>query len=234
MLQSAFAAQSAIESAIELGEVVAVDDPEGLSRVEVRFLSRGPVADDKTNDAQEDSTAWALVAVPVAGDRHGAFLIPDVGSRVVLGFVNGDHRYPVVLGSIWDGSVSIPDSLGGSGKAVDRWSFKGKAGTRIAMVEENGSSKIELRTAHGNKIVIDDGGSSITLSGGGNTITMDGRGIKLDSHTVEISAVQFKVSAALGSFDVALADFSAFVMCELMQTNTVISTTYTPGAGNIW
>jgi uncharacterized protein involved in type VI secretion and phage assembly len=231
MLNTAFAT---MQSPIELGEVVAVNDPEGLSRVEVRFLSRGPLADDPANKAKEDSTAWALVAVPVAGDNHGAFLIPDVGARVVLGFVNGDSRYPVVLGSIWDGSMKVPDALGGAGKSVDRWSFKGKAGTRIAMIEETGNSKIELKTKNGNRIVIDDRSGSITLSGGGNTITMNGNGIKLDSHTVEVSAVQFKVSAAIATFDVALADFSAFVMCELIQTNTVISTTYTPGAGNIW
>lgn len=231
MLHAAFATR---QSPIELGEVVSVDDPEGLSRVEVRFLSRGPVADDKSNVDGNDSTAWALVAVPYAGDSYGAFLIPDVGERVVVGFVNDDPRYPVVLGSVWDGSMSVPETLGGAGDKVDRWSFKGKAGTRIAIVEENGSSKVELRTKNGSRIVIDDAGGSITLSGGGNTITMDGNGIKLDSHTVEISAVQFKVSAALGTFDIALADFSAFVMCELMQTNTVISTTYTPGAGNIW
>jgi len=231
MLHAAF---STGQSPIELGEVVSVDDPEGLSRVEVRFLSRGPVADDKTNMDGEDSTAWALVAVPFAGDSHGAFLIPDVGARVVLGCVNGDPRYPVVLGCVWDGGMTIPDTLGGAGDKVDRWSFKGKAGTRIAIVEENGSSKVELRTKNGNRIVIDDGGGSITLSGGGNTITMNSNGIKLESHTVEVSAVMFKVSAALGTFDIALADFSAFVMCELIQTNTVISTTYTPGAGNIW
>src|SRR5205814_2095333 len=99
---------------------------------------------------------WALVAVPVAGDNHGAFLIPDVGARVVLGFVNGDSRYPVVLGSIWDGSMKVPDTLGSAGKSVDRWSFKGKAGTRIAMIEETGNSKIELKTKNGNRIVIDD------------------------------------------------------------------------------
>lgn len=227
-------AASAGQSPIELGEVVAVDDPEGLSRVQVRFLSRGPAADDAVNADKKDSLAWALVAAPVAGDNHGAFLIPDVGARVVLGFLNGDSRYPVVLGSIWDGSTAVPDALGGAGKAVDRWSFKGKRGTRIAMIEENGGSRIELKTARGAKIVIDDGGSAITLSGGGNTITMDGGGIKLSSHTVEISAAQFKVTAALGAFDVALADFSAFVMCELIQTNTVVSTAYTPGAGNIW
>jgi uncharacterized protein involved in type VI secretion and phage assembly len=228
------AGPSVAQAPIELAEVVAVSDPEGLGRVEVRFLSRGPVADDAANPEGHDATAWALVAVPFAGDDHGAFLIPDVGARVVVGSLNGDPRYPIVLGSVWDGSMAIPDAFGGSGEEVDRWSFTGKAGTRIALVEENGRSKIELRTANGSRVVIDDGGSAITLSGGGNTITMDGNGIKLDSHTVEVSAAQFKVTAAMGTFDVALADFSAFVMCELLQTNTVISTTYTPGAGNMW
>jgi uncharacterized protein involved in type VI secretion and phage assembly len=224
----------AAQAPIELAEVVSVEDPEGLNRVQVRFLSRGPASDHRTNPDAQDVTAWALVAVPFAGEKSGAYLIPDVGTRVVVGCVNNDPRYPVVLGSVWDGTTASPDALGGSGKAVDRWSFTGKAGTRIAMIEESGSSKVELRTANGNRVVIDDGGSSITLSGGGNTITMDGNGIKLDSHTVEVSAAQFKVSAAIGTFDVALADFSAFVMSELMQTNTVISTTYTPGAGNMW
>lgn len=224
----------AAQTLIELAEVVSVEDPQGLNRVQVRFLSRGPASDHRTNPEAHDATPWALVSVPFAGEKHGAFLIPDVGARVVVGFVNNDQRYPVVLGSIWDGSMESPDAFGGSGQEVDRWSFTGKAGTRVAVIEEGGSSKVELRTANGSRVVIDDSGSSITLSGGGNTITMDGNGIKLDSHTVEVSAVQFKVSAAIGTFDVALADFSAFVMSELMQTNTVISSTYTPGAGNMW
>ena len=50
---------------LELGEVVSVNDPEGLNRVEVKFLSR---ADTGT----ESATAWAPVAVGFAGDQAGA------------------------------------------------------------------------------------------------------------------------------------------------------------------
>jgi hypothetical protein len=34
--------------------------------------------------------------------------------------------------------------------------------------------------------------------------------------------------------DTAIATFTGIVKCELLQTNTVISSAYTPGAGNIW
>lgn len=220
-------------SVLELGEVVSVEDEEGLNRVQIRFLSRGPTSDDAGNADGHDSKPWALVATGFAGDRSGAFLIPDVGTRVVVSCLNGDPRYPVVLGAVWDGTTESPETLGGEGNEVDRWSFTGKTGTRIAMVEENGSSKIELSTANGNKLVIDDNRGSVKITQGGNVMTFDSNGIKLESANVEISAATFKVSAAMVTFETPLADFSAFVMCQTIQTNTVISSTYTPGAGNM-
>lgn len=220
-------------AALELGEVISVADPEALNRVQVRFLSRGPTSDDAGNTDGGDSSAWALVATGFAGDGNGAFLIPDLGTRVVLSCLNGDPRYPVILGAVWDGTTESPETLGGSGEEVDRWTFTGKAGTRIAMVEESGNSRIELKTANGNKLEIDDNAGSVKITQGGNVITMDSGGIKLESTNVEISASMFKLTAAMATFDTPLADFSAFVMCQLMQTNTVISSTYTPGAGNM-
>lgn len=220
-------------AALELGEVVAVDDPEALNRVQVRFLSRGPTSDDAGNSEGQDATAWALVATGFAGNRNGAFLLPDVGTRVVLSCLNGDSRYPVVLGSVWDGAMESPEQLGGDGRAVDRWSFTGKGGTRIAMVEEDGSSLIELKTVAGNKVVIDDSDGSVTITQGGSTITLDSGGIKLDSTNVEITTTSFSLTASTATFQTPLADFSAFVMCELLQTNSVVSPSYTPGAGNM-
>jgi hypothetical protein len=34
--------------------------------------------------------------------------------------------------------------------------------------------------------------------------------------------------------DSAIAEFSGIVKCEMVQTTAVVSTSYTPGAGNIW
>ncbi len=218
---------------IELAEVIDVADPESLNRVKVRFLSRGPSSDDSANTEGTDSAAWAPVATGFAGDSAGAFLIPDVGTRVVVSFLGGDPRYPVVLGAIWDGSTSSPETLGGAGEAVDRWSFTGKAGTRIAMVEDSGNAQIVLETPQGNKLEIDDQQGSVKITQGANTLTMDSAGIKLQSHTVEIETSAFRVTAATMNVDTPMANFSAFVMCQLMQSTTVVSGTYTPGAGNM-
>jgi hypothetical protein len=34
--------------------------------------------------------------------------------------------------------------------------------------------------------------------------------------------------------DAAMAKFSGVVKCEVLLATTVVGTTYTPGAGNIW
>ena len=112
-----------------LAEVFAVNDPEQLGRVQVRLLSFDDVEG-------QDAPVWARVAVPFAGDGRGSFFIPDVGDEVLVSFVNGDPRLPVVIGGMWSGSAEVPEQLGGSGDRVDRWTITGKAGTRIAIVEE--------------------------------------------------------------------------------------------------
>ncbi len=211
---------------VELGEVVSVADEEGLNRVQVRFLSRGP----QSEDSAQDSLPWALVATGFAGTKNGAFLIPDVGTRVVLSCVNGDPRYPVVLGAVWDGSTESPETL--PGDEVDRWTFTGKAGTRIAMIEENGS-KILLESAAGNKVEIDDRIGHIKMTQGGNSIKMDSGGISISAPTVSVDCSSFTLSGITATFDAPIADFSGFIFCELVQTNSTISTSYTPGAGNI-
>ena len=69
-----FATPVAWWSGAQLGKVVSVQDPQSLSRVQVQLL--GP-------DADNDAPIWARVAVPFAGDNHGAFLIPDVDQEVL-------------------------------------------------------------------------------------------------------------------------------------------------------
>jgi hypothetical protein len=54
-------------------------------------------------------------------------------------------------------------------------------------------------------------------------------------NTVEITAgSNLKMSAALSECSVPIAKFSGFVQCEVIQANTVMGASYTPGAGNIW
>jgi uncharacterized protein involved in type VI secretion and phage assembly len=213
-----------------LAEVVSVQDPDNRSRVQVRLLSFDGVS-------SQDAAIWARVAVPFAGGSRGAFLLPDVGDEVLVQFVNGDPRLPTVIGGLWNGKDTAPETLGGSGDRVDRWTFVGKAGTRIAIVEEqSGQETIKFSTPGGvTGTLTDEGGGKVELVTSGCTVTIDSSSVSVDaSSKVEVQASQVNVSAAQVSVNAAISQFSGIVQCDVMQANTVIASTYTPGAGNIW
>jgi phage baseplate assembly protein gpV len=209
-----------------LATVVSVQDPDSLGRVQVRLLSFDGVAD-------QDAPAWARVAVPFAGPDRGAFLLPDVGDEVVVVFVNGDARQPLVIGSLWNGTQKPKETLGGD--RVDRWTFVGKAGTRIAIVEAPDPT-IELSTPGGVTATFTDaGGGKIEFVAAGTTITIDSSGVSVQSASkIAMQGTQMTVDAGTVTVNAGMSTFSGLVKSDVLQTNTVISTTYTPGAGNVW
>lgn len=215
----------------QIATVVAVDDPDGMARVQVRLVSF-----DGTTD--QDAPLWARVAVPFAGGRRGAFLIPDVGDEVLVTFVGGDPRMPIVVGGLWNGADAPPERLGGGGSRVDRWTFVGKAGTRVAIVEEVGGEATISLTTPGNQQTLtirETSGGEIKLEAAGNTITMNTQGVSIQAAAkVSVSAAQIEMTAGMVKVDAAMSNFSGVVKCDTLITNTVVSTTYTPGAGNIW
>lgn len=212
-----------------LAEVVSVKDQASLNRVQVRLLAYDGVAG-------QDGPIWARVAVPFAGKNRGAFMLPDVGDEVLVAFVNGDPRLPVVVGSLWNGSATAPDTLGGNGDKIDRWTINGKAGTRIAIIEETaGQATIALKTPGQVKATLtQSSGGKIELKAAGHTVTMDTQGVSIQtSAKVKVQASQVEVSAIMVKVDAAVSTFSGLLKCDMLKATTVVAETYTPGAGNI-
>ncbi len=85
-------------------------DPEGLCRVKVRCPRLGANGEG----------GWAPVVVPMAGDRRGAFFVPQVGDEVLVAFEQGDPRAPYVLGALWDGSAPPPSTGPGGERPASR------------------------------------------------------------------------------------------------------------------
>lgn len=224
---SAIDAHAAAVHACHLAKVVSVQDPDGLARVKVRLL---------TVDGEGDAEIWARVAVPFAGANRGALFIPDVDDEVLVTFLAGDPRFPIVIGGLWNGADSPPEQFGGD--RIDRWTITGKAGTRIAIVEESsGSPTIEFRTPNGvSGTLTDESGGRIKFEDtAGNSITIDSQGITLQAASkVKVQASQVEVQAGMVRVDAAVSTFSGMVRCDVLQATSVIATTYTPGAGNIW
>lgn len=220
-----------IASSAYLGTVVSVQDPQHLSRVQVRVYAVDGISD-------QDSPVWARVVVPFAGANRGAFFIPDVGDEVLVSYVSGDPRFPVVLGGMWNGNAAPPETLPGDN--VDRWTITGKAGTRIAIVEaSSGSPTISFTTPGGlTGKMTDEAGGSIEFSNSMQTsVKIDTSGVTINAPTgtVQITAASgVDITAPQVSVSAAMSTFSGIVQCDTMIATTVVGTTYTPGAGNVW
>ena len=135
-------------------------------------------------------------------------------------------------------SLTAPDSFGGSGDSVDRWTFTGKAGTKVAIIEDSTGPTIQFTTPAGLSGKMTDSDGSIEFHDANET------SVKIDSSGVTINAptAQVQVTAASGltmtapsvSVNTAMATFSGVVQCQVIQATSVVGTTYTPGAGNVW
>ena len=72
----------------------------------------------------------------------------------------------------------------------------------------------------------DQNGNSMTLETAGVSVRSSSR-VRIEASVVEISAGTLKVDAPMSLF-------SGVVKSDTAISNSVISASYTPGAGNIW
>jgi len=211
----------------QLARVSSLDDPDQLNRVEIRLLAFDGVA-------QQDAPMWARVVCPFAGDDRGAFFLPDVGDEVLVVFAQGDPRHPLIVGGLWNGAASPPASIQSGQNRTKR--IKSKNGIVITLEDQSGQEKLQLETPGGCKLTLQDGPGSVTLEdSNGNSIKLESSGITVQaSAKVTVQASQVTVSAGMVTVDAAMSKFSGMVKCDVLQTNAVISSSYTPGAGNVW
>lgn len=223
----AFDRPAALLHGAQLAKVVAIDDPEHLNRVQVRVFAFDDI------DGQ-DAPLWARVVAPFAGDNRGTFFMPDVDDEVLVVFAGGDARFPLVIGGLWSGNARAPAELGNEGNRFKR--IRSKNGIVVTLDDQQGQETLTLETPGGQKLELKDGPGVATLSdSNGNTITLDSSGITVTaSSEVKVNASQVKVTAGMVKVDAAMSTFSGVVKCDTLIATSVISTSYTPGAGNIW
>lgn len=209
---------------LQIGRVTDVRDPQAQGRIEVELQALGDEAPPR---------AWCRVAVPFAGAGHGAWLIPGVDDQVVLAFLGGDARVPVVLGALWHGQAT-PAHADDNGE-IKTWELRGRGQTRLTLTEAT-QSTIELQTSNGVTLTLkDQGGGQCTLNCGATTITVDDTGVSIQtSGQLQATATSVQVSAATVNVDAGLSTFSGVVRCDVLMASSVVSSSYTPGAGNIW
>jgi uncharacterized protein involved in type VI secretion and phage assembly len=214
---------------VYLATVTSVKDDKKQGRVQIKLLAFDGVT-------AQNAPIWARVAVPFAGPNRGAFMIPNKDDVVVVQFIHGEPSSPVVVGGVWNGEHKAPEQLGGNGEEVDRWTFVGKRGTRIAIVEEQAGATISLTTPNQTESVTitQKQSGKVELKTKTSTITMDSQGVTVKSTKVTVQAADVTVNAPMVTVNAALSKFNGIVKAVAVQSPSIIGNLYTPGAGNIW
>jgi uncharacterized protein involved in type VI secretion and phage assembly len=205
-----------------------VQDPLGQGRVQVELPWLGADA--------PNARAWARLATLMAGDGRGSWFIPEVGDEVLVAFQAGDPSFPFVLGALWNGVDAAPETMDVQNNIR---ALTSRSGHRVTLDDTAGAEKVEVETQGGHRLVLDDAaGGTVTLShSNGVTLKMDAVGnVELTANVrVTVNApAQLSVSAGMVQVDAAISRFSGVVQCDTLITNSVVSASYTPGAGNFW
>ena len=205
-----------------------IKDPEGLGRVKVTL----PWSPD-TGDARYE--AWARVATLMGGSNRGSWFIPDVNDEVLVTFEAGDPRRPYVIGGLWNGSDPPPETMDGAGNNYKKV-LRSRNGVKVTLDDTDGREQLLLETPGGQKLTLKDGPASVEIEdSNGNSIKLDAAGITVNtSAKVTVNASLVAVAASMVTVDAGISKFSGVVQCDTLISNTVVSASYTPGAGNIW
>jgi uncharacterized protein involved in type VI secretion and phage assembly len=207
-------------------EVVDVQDPEGMGRVRVRL----PWLQDSGGDNYE---SWARVATLMAGNNRGSWFVPEPDDEVLVAFQAGDPRYPFVVGALWNGVDAPPETMDSNNNIR---SITSRSGIKVTFDDTDGQVAFTIETPGGQMIKCEDAPASITINdANGNTIKMEASGVNITtSATFSVSASMVDITASMVNVNAGMSTFSGVVKSDTNITNATISTSYTPGAGNIW
>jgi len=205
-----------------------IKDPDGTGRVKVTL----PWSPDTASDKYE---AWARMATMMGGNNRGSWFIPDVNDEVLVAFEAGDPRRPYVLGGLWNGNDSPPESMDGGGQN-NKKVLRSRDGVKMTMDDTQGKESFILETPGGQRITLQDGPGSVEIvDSNGNSVKLQTSGITVNaSAKVTVTASTVEVSASMVTVSAPMAKFSGTVQAQTVICSSIVSASYTPGAGNIW
>lgn len=148
------------------GLVVDADDPEKLGRITAQV----------PEILGEQTSPWALPAVPFAGPGHGFVFLPEKGDGVWIEFEAGDPSRPIWTGCWW-GKNELPDPGAPKVRAIVT-----TLGHQLVMDDD--AQEILLHHASGPEMKMS--GSAITLTIGQAELSMTSSDITLKVGLAEI------------------------------------------------
>jgi phage baseplate assembly protein gpV len=171
-----------VQNGVVIALVTSVEDPDGQGRIQVEF----PWLSDRNR------SAWAPLAVALAGGRRGMYFLPEVGDEALVAFEHGDFDHPFIIGFVWNGVDLPPDEqIDSSVRRIHTVSghvmdFDDRDAKQKVTITTQGEQRLELKDNEQGGAVIDlaigQDGHSIQLHETERTISIaskDGQSIEL-------------------------------------------------------
>ena len=150
-----------------IGKVTSiVDDPDEEFRVKIKIPVLGA-----------EGEVWARRSTFYATSGAGSFFYPEIDDEVVVGFLSGDPRSPVILGGLYSAGrkPALTPAEGNPKKAI-------VSDKQLKIELDDEHQVVTITTPKNNRVVLSDEGESITLSDqNDNSIKMSSDGIEIAS-----------------------------------------------------
>jgi uncharacterized protein involved in type VI secretion and phage assembly len=131
------------------------------------------------NDQMESE--WCRVLQFFAGPDHGAFFIPKIESEVLVAFIHGDMRFPVVLGGLFNGQDQPPGTDSELDTHVRHFRIQTPTGHRISMLDPEQPGSV------GAIVIENSNGDSITMSTNGTMRIQTSGVLELEAPVITIN-----------------------------------------------
>jgi type VI secretion system secreted protein VgrG len=102
---------------------------------------------DQEGKKDENSSCWVRVAQVWAGKGWGTLFIPRIGTEVVISFLNGDPDKPIIIGTVYNATQTVPYGLPGeqnSSTIMTRSTKQGQAGNEIRFNDTKDAEELFL------------------------------------------------------------------------------------------
>jgi len=143
------------------------------------------------SNAENQDGIWARMANFHATDKAGAGFLPEVGDEVIIGFLENDPRYPVILGSLYSTAKAAAVTAADNNNYIKTIITK----SQLKMTFDDEKKILKLETPGGNYITFSDDAKSIEIKDQHtNAITMDSNGISIQSSKDIVLNAKGKIS----------------------------------------
>ncbi|NUQ74568.1 MAG: type VI secretion system tip protein VgrG [Polyangiaceae bacterium] len=128
-----------VQSAIVVGPKGQEIHTDEFGRVRVQFHW------DREGNFDETSSCWMRVSQGSTGGGFGMFMLPRVGTEVLVGFFEGDPDQPVVVGRVFNNTARVPYKLP-EHRTVSTWKSD-------STPRSDGFNEIKFDDERGNELV---------------------------------------------------------------------------------